>query len=435
MQLVILLGLVSAVFAAPAVSVSEQHAFVAPGSVQSLVPAALPTSVSHALAQLPLDHLAQLERHLERHTEPRTVRLRADPHTPVALTEGQKSLLTLAGLRFVDVTNDHAVPLAASSSSSYPARLAHNSTALAPLFSSIDLGSIRTFLDKFTAFHSRYYRSQSGRDSQLFLLEHLRALHADLNPRANLTFREFDHEWIQKSIIVRWDPTESDKAHDYKDEVVILSAHQDSTNTLPFLPAPGADDDASGTSTLVSALTQLLAHKVSPRSRPVEFHFYSAEEGGLLGSNEIARAYRDAGKHVKAMFHMDVVAYVKPGTDPVIGMITDGTDRNLVEFMKLVVDEYATIPYAETQCGYGCSDFASFTKHGFPSTCLAEGKFADSNPNMHSMRDTVDAVGYSLEHIREFVRVAIGYAVELGGGLAPGEPTRRPGGRWRMDPI
>lgn len=76
----------------------------------------------------------------------------------------------------------------------------------------------------------------------------------------------------------------------------------------------------------------------------------------------------------------DVVAYVKPGTKPVIGMITDGTNSDLVGFMKLVVDEFATIPYAETQCGYGCSDFASFTKYGFPSTCLAEGLFEDSNP-------------------------------------------------------
>lgn len=43
--------------------------------------------------------------------------------------------------------------------------------------------------------------------------------------------------------------------------------------------------------------------------------------------------------------YRDVVAYIKPGTEPVIGMITDGTDQDLVEFMKLIVDEYATIPY------------------------------------------------------------------------------------------
>lgn len=178
--------------------------------------------------------------------------------------------------------------------------------------------------------------------------------------------------------------------------------------------------------------------------------FFSAEEGGLLGSGEVAKSYREEGKKVKAMFHMyavvhwipllsslvssktdnnvcpfskplhapltsiysssipkrDVVAYVKPGTTPVIGLITDGVSDDLTEYMKLLIDEYAQIPYgkllltlsvslnddilndyltgtgntATTQCGYGCSDFASFTKNGFRSTCLAEGKFADSNP-------------------------------------------------------
>lgn len=79
---------------------------------------------------------------------------------------------------------------------------------------------------------------------------------------------------------------------------------QDSTNSLPFLPAPGADDDASGTVTLVSTLTQLLAHGYEPVSNPIEFHFYSAEEGGLLGSGEIAKEYRETEKKVKGMFHM-----------------------------------------------------------------------------------------------------------------------------------
>lgn len=43
--------------------------------------------------------------------------------------------------------------------------------------------------------------------------------------------------------------------------------------------------------------------------------------------------------------HRDVVAYVKPGTTPAIGVITDGVNLDLVEFMELLIDEYATIPY------------------------------------------------------------------------------------------
>ncbi|GAA5950583.1 hypothetical protein JCM3765_000539 [Sporobolomyces pararoseus] len=441
MHLLSLLGLASVVLAAP----QQQLPFLSPSSSPSLLPNDLPTQAykpPSQLSDLPAEHLTQLQEHISQWPETRRVRVRSPQGgagSVIEISEGEKSLMTLAGLRFVDITNDEfdlgeeEVVVESDHAVSYPSKLVHNSSSLSPLFESISLQTIKEFLTKFTSFRTRYYRSQSGRDSQLFLLDHLKELHQTLNKKAKLQFREFDHEWIQKSIIVRWEPTI--KTESYKDEVVIISAHQDSTNSLPFLPAPGADDDASGTVTLISTLTQLLAHGYEPVSNPVEFHFYSAEEGGLLGSGEIAKEYREKGKKVKAMFHMDVVAYIKPGTEPVIGMIMDGTNAALSEFMKLLVDEFATIPYSETRCGFGCSDFASFTKYGFPSTCLAEGKFEDSNPNMHSMKDTINAEGYSLEHIREYVRVAIGFAIELGAmeKKTGGKKGRNASGRWRME--
>lgn len=45
-----------------------------------------------------------------------------------------------------------------------------------------------------------------------------------------------------------------------------------STNLLPFLGAPGADDDGSGTVTILEAYRALLASDFKP-SRPLEFHW------------------------------------------------------------------------------------------------------------------------------------------------------------------
>lgn len=75
---------------------------------------------------------------------------------------------------------------------------------------------------------------------------------------------------------------------------------------IPFLPAPGADDDGSGTVTILEAYRALLAAEYLPET-PVEFHWYSAEEGGLLGSQAIAQRYAEEGKQVKAMVQMDMV--------------------------------------------------------------------------------------------------------------------------------
>ena len=82
----------------------------------------------------------------------------------------------------------------------------------------------------------------------------------------------------------------------------------DSTNLLPFLPAPGADDDASGTTSILSAFKALVESGFKPTHSPVELHWVSAEEGGLLGSNAIAQDYASRGVKVRAMLQMDMTA-------------------------------------------------------------------------------------------------------------------------------
>lgn len=46
-----------------------------------------------------------------------------------------------------------------------------------------------------------------------------------------------------------------------------------------------ADDDGSGTTTSVTAFASLVNASFVPSTHPVEFHFYSAEEGGLRESS------------------------------------------------------------------------------------------------------------------------------------------------------
>lgn len=58
----------------------------------------------------------------------------------------------------------------------YPKHLAHSSSALEASFAHIDVGAMRTFLTKFSSFKTRYFRSQTGRESQLFLLDHLKTV-------------------------------------------------------------------------------------------------------------------------------------------------------------------------------------------------------------------------------------------------------------------
>lgn len=69
-------------------------------------------------------------------------------------------------------------------------------------------------------------------------------------------------------------------------------------------------------------------------------------------------------EHVLTLaFHRFQTAWVKPGTKPTIGIIRDFVSPEFSDFLALLVDEYSTIGFTDTQCGYACSD------HVRPAAC------------------------------------------------------------------
>ncbi|GAA5823326.1 hypothetical protein JCM5353_008234 [Sporobolomyces roseus] len=365
-----------------------------------------------ALSSLPTDDLAQLERHILSLSERRKVQLSADS-APIEISEGEKALLTFAGKKFIDVTNDNeSTSVAVQSKNSFPKKLSYSRKSLSPIFDKISLKEMKTFLTSFSGFRTRYYRSSDGKQSENFLLGQISQI-ANLNKDLKIKIKEFPHPWGQNSILVRFEPTSKNAS----DEVVIVGAHQDSTNLLPFLGAPGADDDGSGTTSVLEAFRVLVSSGFQPVHHPVEFHWNSAEEGGLLGSKAIAQDYQAKGIKVKCYQQIDMSAWVKQGTEPTIGLIRDFVDPEFTDYLAKVIDEYSTIGWTSTKCGYACSDHASWSAVGAPSAFTIESTFEDSNHNIHSGKDTIEySKEFSFEHMAEFTRVAVGLVVELAGG-------------------
>ena len=129
---------------------------------------------------------------------------------------------------------------------------------------------------------------------------------------------------------------------------MVIGAHQDSINLfLPsILSAPGADDDGSGTVTILEALRVLLKSEAIIKgnaSNTVEFHWYSAEEGGLLGSQAIFSAYEKEGRDVKAMLQQDMTGYThqttEAGEPESVGVITDFVNPGLTNFIKKIITQ------------------------------------------------------------------------------------------------
>ncbi|KAF8211279.1 peptidase [Mycena galopus ATCC 62051] len=341
----------------------------------------------------------------------RLVQIQGQP--PVWMTELEKIQATARGIKFFDITDTQdlgTVHRVQAKASVFPSPNA--TEKVKPILKLLSIDGPRENLEHFTSFRTRHYRSDTGRQSQLWLKNKIAEITSEWGSKSlqrRISISEFPHSWGQNSVIARINGSSTTD-----NSVVVIGAHQDSTNMWPFLPAPGADDDGSGSMTILESYRALLAADFHPE-RSIEFHWYSAEEGGLLGSQAVARAY-EGHVNVLAMSQFDMTAWVKSGTREEVGIITDFVDLPLTEFNKQLVDTYLNIPWVETQCGYACSDHASWGKAGYPSSFTIESTFGNSNKNIHSANDRIDVSDeFSFSHMLEFSKLAVAFAVELGG--------------------
>lgn len=295
---------------------------------------------------------------------------------------------------------------------SYPSKPAFNET-VKPLLKELDKNKMRKHLETFTSFHTRYYKSEYGAQSSAWLLSQVNSTLNETGASAHgASVKAFPHSWGQASIIATI-PGKSDKT-------VVIGAHQDSINLFfpSLLAAPGADDDGSGTVTILEALRVLLHSDDILKGKAentIEFHWYSAEEGGLLGSQAIFQSYEKEGRDIKAMLQQDMTGYVQKtidaGEQESVGVITDFVDPGLTDFIKEVITEYCDIPYILTKCGYACSDHASASKAGYPSAFVIESDFKYSDNKIHTTEDKIEYL--SFDHMLQHAKLTLGLAYEL----------------------
>lgn len=196
-------------------------------------------------------------------------------------------------IRFIDVTDLEIDSSLIISSFSFPKEV-KNQVFVNSLYDNINLDRMKDFLTKFSGFYTRYYKSQTGVESNMWLFNELKKI----SEFANVTVELFKHDWGQHSIIAKF-------ASKRDGPVTIVGAHQDSVNQWNpwYGRSPGADDDGSGTCGNVEAFRILVESGFQPET-PLEFHFYAAEEGGLLGSQKIASDYKKRRVEVAGMFQV-----------------------------------------------------------------------------------------------------------------------------------
>ena len=187
-----------------------------------------------------------------------------------------------------------------------------------------------------------------------------------------------------------------------QDEWIVIGAHYDhlgdgnnGSSLAPGDPAihNGADDNASGTSVVLSAARALAA---GPRpARSVLFIAFTGEESGLLGSAYFVAHPTITGR-MTAMINLDMVGRLGAGPLIVYGVDTAEEWRTLVDSAA----GRAGIAIATRGEGYGPSDHTSFYTKDIPVLHL----FTNTHGDYHKPTDDAEKIdGPGLEKVTKMV--------------------------------
>ncbi|WP_281988804.1 M20/M25/M40 family metallo-hydrolase [Aquimarina aggregata] len=266
---------------------------------------------------------------------------------------------------------------------------------------------------------SRYHTTNSARQSVVDLKTKWEGLAAG---RSDISVRIVNHTSTNMpSVVMTITGTEE------PDEFVIIGGHIDSTaRGGNSNNAPGADDNASGIATITEAARVLFAMNFKPK-RTVEFMAFAAEEVGLRGSKEIAEDYKRRNVNVVSYMQLDMTNYKGSSNDVYIS--TDSyNDDTLNDFLVDLMQYYNAsgthkITYGTSQCNYGCSDHYSWAQQGYDVAFPFEATFNQSNPNIHTTRDTFDrSPTPNATHAAKFAKLALEYLIEISNGVTTGGP-------------
>lgn len=176
--------------------------------------------------------------------------------------------------------------------------------------------------------------------------------------------------------------------------VVIVTAHLDSVNSDggSSAPAPGADDNASGSAGALelAAALQTVQLGVDPR-----FILFGGEEQGLFGSRAYVRSLSAAERaRIVAVVNMDMIGTVNATPERTVLLEGAPLSRPLLERLSRAASTYTDLA-VQTSLHPFNSDHVPFINEGVPAVLLIEGTDS-ANTSVHTAGDTIDRIDYSL---------------------------------------
>jgi hypothetical protein len=202
---------------------------------------------------------------------------------------------------------------------------------------------------------------------------------------------------------------------EYADRYIVIGAHYDhlgfggkgSGSRMPDTVAihNGADDNASGVSSLLVLAKEFANCKTKPK-RNIVFIAFGAEEMGLLGSKYFLDNPLIDIKKITVMLNIDMVGRLKDNGNN-LAIIGTGTATEFEEILDNLKPNY-NFKFSYNKSGYGGSDHASFYSKEIPVLFFNSG----SESEYHTPFDDTELIDFEEQsQITDLVyKLAINFA-------------------------
>ncbi len=196
--------------------------------------------------------------------------------------------------------------------------------------------------------------------------------------------------------VVGWYPG-SDEA--VRHEHICIGAHLDHLGEQRGELYPGADDNGSGSTSLLQIAKAIHTSPLKPK-RSVLMIAFCAEERGLLGSKHYASNPLRPLSDMICMLNIDMIgrneeSASEPATDNLNTIHLVGSKDHSLQLHQLVEKANESVgfvfEYDEEERVDGRSDHASFSEKGIPVTFL----FGGFSPHYHKPTDTMDGINFA----------------------------------------
>jgi hypothetical protein len=204
----------------------------------------------------------------------------------------------------------------------------------------------------------------------------------------------------------------------YPGRQVLITGHYDDVSDDAYNFAPGADDNASGTVSLLASASILKDYNLT---NTVKFVAFAGEEQGLLGSAAYAEEAYNRGDTILGVLNFDMIAWEGNGDNIIeVHCGTPSQNQALANLFISTISDYGLSLVAQkiTSGATDRSDHASFWAYNYPAILGIED-MDDFNPSYHTTGDRVSA--FDTAYYVDFTKAAVASISILGNPFITGD--------------